>query len=252
MGEIIYKGLALTLVTAVGFGIAYWVILSDKRSRINQLLFLTIGFTLLYSVVDYSASFANNSVSTVLLRLTYALAIVAITTFYFFTRYFPVRSTKNILLEISVIILSFFMALMTLLTDVVVQNVGIQSWDRSVTPGNLISIYYGILLLTLIFSVYNLITKYIRSSKPDKLKIKMMLWGAFISVLLEIVFNIILPIFNINSLYYIGDYSIIIFFGLTAYAIIKHHLFDARRNPYDRRDVSGRICLTFPASMRRS
>jgi signal transduction histidine kinase len=81
-------------------------------------------------------------------------------------------------------------------------------------------------VIILIF--YDVLIKYFKSSKRDQVKIKLMILGMATFAAGEIFFVALLPIFGINNLAYLGDYSILPFIGLTAYAIVKHGLFDVR------------------------
>ena len=89
--------------------------------------------------------------------------------------------------------------------------------------------YLGIMFFLICVILYPLIKGYSKFSKQEKQKIEYFLVGVFIFYLGNIIFNITLPIiFNVVHLYWIGDYSTIFLLSFTAYAIVRHELFEIK------------------------
>jgi signal transduction histidine kinase len=145
-----------------------------------------------------------------------------------FSRRFPTHSVDSPIVEYLILFLSFFLLLFTSTTGGVVEGTEVRDWGHLVNPGESIWIYYLFIIYVLGLTFWNIYVKYIKSSKPDKSKIRLMILGMIIFVTSEVIFNLLLPVLGVDNLYYLGDYSIIFFLGFTAFAIIKHRLFDVR------------------------
>ena len=228
MSDILIKGIAVVILFVFGLGVSFWVLLSDKKSFSNKFLFAMINLSLILILFDYTSSFFSNNIALWLLRLSYGSGIAAVIMFYMFSLYFPFRTKKNKTIEYSSLFTSGVVLIVTLLSNLVILDVHQKSWGYGVNTGKLIWIYYILMLTLLLLTFYNTISKYFESKRFDRIKIRFMLFGMVIFVFSEVIFNLILPTLGINNLYYLGDYSIVVFFGLTAYAIVKHHLFDVR------------------------
>ena len=224
----IIKSIAVVVLALMGVSLSFWVILSDKKSLSNRFLFSLINLSMLFIIFDHISIFTGGDLTTYLLRLTYALAPIAAMFFYLFVLYFPFRSKKISILESPIIFSSIIIFFVTLFSNLVVSSAVAVNGLTVVVTGDLIIFYYVVLVYTLGLTLIDVIKKYFISKNIDKMKIKLLLLGIIAFIFSEIVFNIFLPIINIENLYYLGDYSIIIFFGLTAYAIVRHHLFDIK------------------------
>ncbi len=225
---IIFKTTVTMLLLIAGFGISLWVVLSDKKSTSNKLLFITINLILAFILVDYIANFTSTEITTFLLRLDYALSLVASIFLYLFVDNFPYKSKTNKPLAYSMVIYLILMALITLLSPYVILASYSSGLAKVVSAGSVIWMYYLSIASAIILVFFTVIGKYLRSSKLDKSKIRLMILGMILFTSSEVLFAMVLPTLGVDNLVYIGDYSILIFIGLTAYAIVKHGLFDVR------------------------
>ena len=228
LGSLILNGVFTALVIILGLILSFWVILSDKKSNINKSLFLMINLICLYILSDYLSSLATEPTTTYLLRLAYSLGIITLGTFYYFSLKFPFTKKDNKYVSALLLITVVIFSIITMTTNLIVSSTQFVYWGVRVNEGEAISIYYIFLVLLLILGFSNIITKYSNSTISEKIKIKYLLIGMAIFGVAEIIFLIILPALDIGQYYYFGDYSMIIFCGLAAYAIVKHHLFDVR------------------------
>lgn len=217
-----------TMLVVVGFALSLLVYLSNRKDMSNRSLFWLINFSALFIFFDQLSIFTGGDITTWLLRLTYALAILAALSFYLFALNFPFPSNRILLFEYIVVLLSTILFFVTLFSNVFISNAIVESGSTIVNTNSLILIYYITLILILGVTIFNIARKYKVSINRDKVKMRLLLLGISIFIFFEIIFNIVLPIFYIESLYYLGDYSIVFFFGLTTYAIVKHHLFDIK------------------------
>jgi signal transduction histidine kinase/MFS family permease len=222
------RSLMTVFSLAMGIGLSLWVILSDKKSTANRLLFAIINLSIAVVLFDYISNLTDGPVAIFFTKLTYGTIILDVLLFYFFSNNFPFRKRVNTILKYVFIFVAILLTLITVFTSFVVQGVATMSWGVLITLGNMVNYDYLFIIVSMLAVFYTFVISYRKSSKIDRQKIRVMLIGAAIFVVLEIIFNILLPLVNIQYLYFIGDYSIIIFIALTAYAIVKHGLFDVR------------------------
>jgi signal transduction histidine kinase len=226
--SLVLKGVFTVLVMFLGFGLSLWVYLSDKRSIMHISLFVLINLIVAYIFSDYLSGLTAEPLTTFLMRFAYALGVLALGVFYYFSLKFPFPKKSN--RSVTIILLSIIVAFsfLTNYTDLVVSSTTSVDWGVMVNEGRMVFLYYVVLLILLFMGFVNIITKYSNSTKSEKTKIKFLLLGMGIFAIAQIIFTIVLPAIGIGQYYYFGDYSMIIFSSLAAYAIVKHHLFDVR------------------------
>ena len=215
-------------IVLASVGLSFWVLLSDKKSRANQLMFLEVNLIVLSLFLDYLTGFLSNTQSLYLMRLSYVFFTLAVTTFYFFVYFFLWTKKSRPIINFAVLLLSLIMCVAITTTSIIVASIQHATWGNQIVIGDFVWVYYLFIILLLSVAFVALLRKYSQSGKIDRQKIRFMIVGMALYVVLQIIFNLILPTVGIQSLYYLGDYSIIVFIAFTAYAIIKHQLFDVR------------------------
>jgi signal transduction histidine kinase len=113
-------------------------------------------------------------------------------------------------------------------TNLVVLSTKNMEWGTQIASGRLGIIYNISSILIVVGILIIILRKYQKSSRADKQKISYFLLGVGVFSLAEALFTLVFPFLNLDKYSYFGDYSIIIFFGLTSYAIVKHRLMDIR------------------------
>jgi signal transduction histidine kinase len=125
--------------------------------------------------------------------------------------------------------IGIFLAFLAIATNLILLRIdnsdGGLKWIEGIYGG----IYYWYGMLVVFFVCYKLITEYLHADKQEKTKISTFSCGIIIFALINIISNIILPgYFHNDSYYWLGDYSMIFFLSFTAYAIVKHQLFNIK------------------------
>lgn len=229
MNEILLvKGISLFVLLIFGWTLSFWILLSNKKAAVNQLLLLFINASLIFIFLDYISSFVADSVAIYLLRLAFAFGVVSVGSFFYFSGQFPRLKKLSLFANSSVLIIVSLFFIISIFTDSIIQTVEKESWGTSISFGSLSLLYFAFLITMVFTSFYLIISKYFKSSGSEKQKIKFVLYGTLVFALLEVIFTIILPIIGIEDLYFIGDYSILVLFALTSYAVVRHGLFDVR------------------------
>ncbi|HUC96114.1 MAG TPA: ATP-binding protein [Candidatus Saccharimonadales bacterium] len=226
-GDIIHSILTSALIV-VGLWMALLVFRSDIKSKVNIYLSILIILGIAFISLDYSAIFIGPGVSLHIERIAYGLAPIALFALYLFVLYFPERVRHNIAITLSILIYTIFFATLSMFSNLIISSVKIDSWGVEINGGAL-DLYYNLFAVLVVSAIlYTCLRRYSGLTKPDKNKVKLFFLGIIIFIAAEAVSVAILPIFHLDRFSYFGDYSILIFFALTTYAIIKQHLFDIR------------------------
>ncbi len=218
-------------ITSVFLG--FLIYNQDKKKEAHKFF---LGFSLsciLIIISAYLSEFfpqAAPSLSIVLTRITYA-SVVGMTSFLFlFSLFFPFKRTNNRYIVGATLSISFILIVAIIFTSLFLKDIKIQPWGFDGVVGILhypVFLPYAIFLLLL--STYNFVKTYLAADQIRKRQISYLFYGFGLFMLMEIVFNVLLPVIIDSQEYYrFGNYSLIIFLVFVSYAITKHHLFNIK------------------------
>jgi signal transduction histidine kinase len=230
IGFFIINKFILFFINIAGIALALWVYASDRRSKSNQLFFLTTASILSWISLVYLASISTNeSLAIILSKIAFVPVYLFLVSVYFFTKYFPREEGGSSKLDKIVLIGTFFLLPITLFTNLHISGVVFREWGVSPVLGSGTTFIYSIVfLITLLFSA-TFLKKYLGLHKEEKLKVQYFLIGFFIFVIMNVIFNVFLSTKYADFPYYlVGNYSAIFLIALTAYAIVKKNLFGIR------------------------
>ena len=214
------------LINIIGIYLCFLVYSNNPKSKISKFfilmmisMFFWVNFAYLARITDYT------QLSLVFLKIAWLVTPLLFLFLYFFTVHLIKEEKKYRTLSKIVLFLGIVIAVVTGLTDLIINGVRFVSGDLIIIYGKGMIPFLVVIFLLICATIYSLFKKYSTISAREKTKIQYFLIGIFIFYLANTIFNIVLPLlFNIVCFYYIGDYSTIIFFILTAYAITKHEL----------------------------
>lgn len=215
------------LVILSGTGIAFWCYLADRKAVMNKLFFsfvIVIISNIFFSYLFQLSPFNNHAI--LLARLMWATASLLIPIFYFFAIYFPSKVKSSVYGNIIFLALGIVFALLSISSTYLIRSV---STTHEIIYGSGINLFYAALLGSICTGFVIILKKYIHFGAEEKQRIKYFIFGIAIYLFLNIIFSIVLPIITGSNGYsFLGDYSAIFFLGFTAYAIMKHHLFNIK------------------------
>ena len=107
----------------------------------------------------------------------------------------------------------------------IIKSVKLEKWGTEIIFGKGgIGFYLMVISLTSIIA-FQLLRKYFNSPPKYKRRIQYFIIGVFIFILANFIFNVVFPLLGTYRYYQLGDYSAVLFLGITAYAILKKELF---------------------------
>lgn len=225
--------LLLIIIIVVSILLGFWIYLSDKKSAINR-WFLSVALSILlwnlFAYFGYSSK--DVSVSLLYFRLNFFAVSVYLLCFYFFTNHFPVLGKKKSrITDAVVIIITAIFAIGSLFSDTVIKSVSIPSEGKLIVEmGFLGNVFYLYSMLLTAYILYVLIKKNKSLSNVNRSKNTYFLTGTILYAILNVVFSIAVSFIYPENYNYtqLGDFSAIVFLGFTAYAIVKHQLFNMK------------------------
>lgn len=235
MSIIFIANLAFVVIASfVSLWLGWHVYLSNKQSKSNFYFLLISTSISAWLIFGFFAGilFQDKFLATLAARANFFAVAFFVISFYFFSIYFPKETKRNVLFDKATLIILVPLSFISLLTNLIIKEAEIGKfgeWGSNTIYGSWIGIYYLIVFIFAVLTIYLLIKKYFSLSSEDKLQINYFILGLIIFCFVNIIFNIILPIIRGNSQYYqFGDYSAIFIIIFTAIAITKKKLFGAR------------------------
>lgn len=228
-----YFGLTL-LITIVSTStlLGFWVILSSRKSRINQLFFLIAISVLLWNIFGFLANNSNSETASLLFyKINYAAVALFLTIFYFFAVYFPIKSTKTYKTANYFVLSSgLILTVVSTFTDLIAKKVEFTGTSTTLTSGPFGVVFYAFSIIITIASLITLFSKYKRLEKENKSQVIYFFIGILFFAVFNIIFNVLIFFLfpNNSKITQYGDFSAIFLLGFSAYAIMKHQLFNIK------------------------
>lgn len=205
---------------------------SDHRSKANRLFFGIASSIIFWNIFSYFAYSAGNDIkATIFFRLNFLAVTSTLLFFYFFSINFPLKSKHtNKYITYLISILGAALIIVTPITNWVIKIASTSTNNLKVEIGLFGYIFYFFVFLVSAATLFNLTKKYASLDTISKSKVLYFIVGIFIYTFLNIFFNfIIFFLFPLQTrLTQFGDFSAIFLLGFTAYAIIKHQLFNIK------------------------
>lgn len=161
-------------------------------------------------------------------RLTFFTMSFAITFLILFLNSFPQKIFKSKLLWPIALMVALIVALISL-TPQFIPSVSVVGTVSNVQTGSMYPVFILYLGAFFVALVYLIIASWMKSNSEDKARLRYLIFGIIALAVLVTVTNFFLPlVLGSNNLAKYGSLFTLIFVGATAYAIIRHSLFDLR------------------------
>ncbi|MBU0963885.1 GAF domain-containing protein, partial [Patescibacteria group bacterium] len=209
-----------------------FVLLRNKRNLNNQSFFALTLFIALWLASNYLVDISSNvELATFFTKLTFFFTAWL---FYFlvvFSINFPKRLlSKKVSKIITTIIFLISLAVILLsLSSAFISGTIKESWGYSSIRGSLINLFLVYLFITTGMSVWLIVKKFKNLTGVDKVRVRYLIFGLSLSILIGIIVSIIIPIISGNSQSAkLAPLATIFLIAITSYSIVKHKLFDLR------------------------
>lgn len=225
-----FTQLILATVLVINVLLAFLVFRSDRKSATNGIFVLLCLATSLWLVMIHQSSIPSSPTMTLwYTRLTVFLAVPQSVLFFLLAHTLP---SKNLLFKndsFRFLLIGTFLIMGFTLTPYVFKEVQIQGDTIRSIPGIGIPIFAAFTSFFSLAAIYVLIKK-IRSSVGDIKNQLVLMMRGIIFMLGLIISTIMIPVIFFQNQTFIAFSPIyaLIFFGMTAYAVVKNHLFNLK------------------------
>jgi len=219
--------MGLVLFTSIiNLLIGFIVLARNKKNRLNQSFFILIISVILWLISNELANIPslNPLLFTKLTFLMGNLVFFFISIFSYYLIKSEVKFPKHYFYYLSIPLLTSFI----FIGNGAVLSTNFNGKIVGVNYGHSIYLYYVTIIYYLFINIFYFVKAYIKSHGIVKNQMRFMAYGLFISILVGVTTNVILPALGIEEFYQIGPHASLIFIIFTAYAIIKHRLMDIR------------------------
>lgn len=220
----------VAFTSAFAFWLGMWVLLSGKKSRINQFFFLITLSIIGWIIFGFLCNFSERPlVACFWCRVNVSAVFSFFLFLYFFSLSFPKRKKSHLFLDLLVIFISSVFIFISIFTGLLVKEVEKTEWGSEIKRGSLFNPFLVSVIFLTFLILFNLTRDYFSLSFLEKLKIKYFLIGSFLFAGFNLIFNVFFPLYKGTFKYYqFGDYSAIFFLFFVALSIVKRKLFGIR------------------------
>ncbi len=219
--------LALTIVGIAMIGLGTFTLLNNSKKTTN-IIFALICYSLSAWMLANFVVDADPTRSLLWTRITFFCIVLVCLWGILFANLFPVKTFRGKWFNLTVGISAAAMSVICFLPGFipgVIEKDGIST----VIEGPLYPIFIAYYFIHLVSIVILLFLSYKHSSGADRVRVQYVLAGIALMSICTSATNLVIPLLtgsNISALF--GGYFTLLFIGFTAYAIVKHRLFDIR------------------------
>lgn len=226
-----YDFMIAPLMSLLSIAIGLIVYLNNRRDsagKVVALISISVGFWILSAFLSDITK--NHLYSLFLNRFIFVAIIFFVSALLYLPFIFPIRSKLANLLKIFLIIFSSVFAFITLFTSLMVADIQFESWGSNIIYGKIFYLFAIYTVVALIIMLIKFIIGYVRiKDVNERSKIRLFFTGLVLVTVINIIVQVVIRnIVGSDEFYRFGNYSAIIFVGYTAYAIIKHQLFNIK------------------------
>jgi signal transduction histidine kinase len=222
----------ILLVAVVSFEILLGAVVlgSNHRSARNRYFFMASLATAFWALSGYFVYYPPvEGFLTQIARFNFSFVAIWLFSVYMFIRNFPEEQKTTSTVDVLIVMLGIIFSAVSAFTPHVVSDIRKLSTHLNWEFGFLESPFYIYAVFVAIAIFALLVHKLINTEHKNRPRVSLIIFGGIVVVVLNGVFNIILPYLYPNlNLYWVGDYSYLIFLAFTAYAIVRHQLFDIK------------------------
>lgn len=219
--------LLFVLLTNVSLGL--FVFLRNPKGRVNQ-LFLALALSIsLWTLSSYLTDYAPAQYRLISAKFAFIFPVVVSGSIAYMSRIFPVdlrTRAKYTYYLVSLV----FIGIGISMTSLVVGGIKLREDGTNVLPGAGYTLYVVVVLLLFLYGVRGYLQARRVANPQQKVQSKFIAYGFLFSFLWALFCNALAPALfpSLGGLAKYGPSGTVILVAMTAYAIVKHRLFDIR------------------------
>lgn len=228
----LYTGLIFTIIASVALVLiaiftSLPLFIRNRKDAIGLIYFVILCVSLAVWLMANILSDIIIPHSLFWVRCSFASISVGLYSFLMFANYFPHSRHIGAAENIAHSAIAGLIVLMTF-SDMFIPSVTQENGVSTVVPGSLYGLFIGYVVYALLVSISRVLrVKTLAPAYWDQARLILIGIGTASGVAL--LTNLILPlIFDLSNLYWLASVAILVFVDTTAYAIVKHRLFDLR------------------------
>lgn len=230
---LLFNQIFLLLIVATTATLSYWVYRANPKNEINRLFAIISMVFLFWWIGGYFFSFSENlDFSLVLGRIILGVVSISFTSLYYFIQIFPSETNKKnnkSIPNIFIAALALLFFILPVFTDLIVKDVKKTPWGVDPLYGEWQVLYYIWIALIMALIFAQIFHRYFQVANEDKLKIQYFFTGFSIFTLMNLVFNVIFPLWQGSIRYWqFGNWSALFVIIFTTYAIVRYRLMDIK------------------------
>ncbi len=223
----------LLIVAVFTFCLGLVVYMADRKNKINIYFFIfTIAATLWTTGMFFARNFAGTEYALSFIRILYVTAITIPFAFIFFISVFPEEkfnlNKKYDLLLILPFLIAIYITVNPSLLIIDAYKPGLNQEQIIVFNRSLHLLYAGYIISYFSICYAMLFVKYMKFVGVLKEQIVYVIVGTFVSTIIGVSTNLIMPILGDFRLNWLGQIGIIFMIISISYSILKHHLFNLK------------------------
>jgi signal transduction histidine kinase len=219
----------LILINIMGVFLSFLVLKNSYQNNLNRSFVAMIILGLIWTNSSFGALTVDDALlSEIFYRINYSATALFLFAFYHF---FIVNFLKRPVGVVHWLVysLALILALLSASTDLIISGVAINDHGKEIVFGSLADLYNVFSVVVSGYVFLSIIYHYSKAEQSEKAKLRLFFIGILFMIVMNIVFNVIYPYyFQTIRFSWLGDYSLSVFLGLTAYATLKQNILDIK------------------------
>ncbi|MFH1827454.1 MAG: histidine kinase dimerization/phospho-acceptor domain-containing protein, partial [bacterium] len=222
--------LLLVVVSLFNFGLGVILYFKGGKNKVNIFYSWNIVFIVGWILAMFMFRSANKGNGLIWCQILYMMPTFIASSFLLFTYIFPSQIEIYTFWKVFFILfVNIVIVIFTALPNYIIKEVNIRSGlEKEIIFGKLYIFYALYILVYFSFAFWRLFKKYKNVTRIAHMQILYLLTGYALAANLAFITNLIMPWFGLFFLNWIGQVFTIFMVGFTAYAILKHHLFNIK------------------------
>ena len=215
---------ALSFCSLATFLLGLVVFMSNRKNTANKVFSLLAVSGSIWVALNLLADTSSSASALLWTRLTVIPGVGNAFLFWAFSRVFPDQKIK----KAELLLFSLPFAVYILLSQTDLNIISASAGGKDLAVGPLYNLLPVVLLAYIIVAIYNLWRSQHGALPIQKLQVKYIFLGMFLSFLPALVFTAVLPAYGVDGLISLGTGGVLVFVGFSGFAIVKHRLMDIR------------------------